>query len=63
MRSGPVILTFLVGTALIALFFIPHHKAQAINAELLVWATVIYGLRADPGARSRFGTRTRGRSA
>jgi hypothetical protein len=39
---GPILLTFVVGATLIALYFIPHHKAQELNSELLLWATIVY---------------------
>jgi hypothetical protein len=42
MRQGPVLVTFAVGGALIALFFIPHHAARSVNAEILEWATIVY---------------------
>jgi hypothetical protein len=41
-RQGPLLVTFAVGAALIALFFIPNYHAQAINAEILEWATIVY---------------------
>ena len=59
MRSGPLILTFLVGTTLIALFFIPHHQAQAVNAKLLEWATVVYAFALILGSISLWSTHAR----
>lgn len=59
MRFGPIVLTFLVGTTLIALFFIPHYKAQAVNAELLEWATVVYAFTLILGSISLWNTHAR----
>lgn len=42
MRFGPLLVTFLVGTLLVAFFFIPHHRAQATQSVLLEWANVVY---------------------
>jgi hypothetical protein len=58
-RSGPLILTFLVGTALIVLFFIPNYKAQTVNAKLLEWATVIYAFALILGSISLWNTHAR----
>jgi hypothetical protein len=58
-RFGPIVLTFLVGTTLIALFFIPHYKAQALNAELLEWATVVYAFALILGSISLWNTHAR----
>jgi hypothetical protein len=58
-RSGPIVLTFLVGATLIALFFIPHHEAQAVNAELLEWATVVYAFALILGSISLWNTHAR----
>jgi len=58
-RSGPLVLTFLVGTTLIALFFIPHHNAQTINAKLLEWATVVYAFALILGSISLWNTHAR----
>jgi hypothetical protein len=41
-RNGPLFLTFAVGAGLIAFSFIPHHKIQALNGELLEWTTIVY---------------------
>ena len=59
MRSGPLVLTFLVGTTLIALFFIPHHNAQTINAKLLEWATAVYAFALILGSISLWNTHAR----
>jgi len=58
-RSGPLVLTFLVGSTLIALFFIPHYKAQAVNAKLLEWATVVYAFALILGSISLWNTHVR----
>jgi hypothetical protein len=58
-RSGPLVLTFLVGSTLIALFFIPHYKAQAVNAKLLEWATVVYAFALILGSISLWNTHAR----
>jgi len=42
MRNGPLVITFLVATALVAMFFIPHHKVQEAQSTLLNWANVVY---------------------
>ncbi len=42
MRQGPYLVTFLVGAALIAIFFIPHYAAQQAQTVLLDWANIVY---------------------
>ena len=42
MRRGPLAVTFLSGAIIAALFFIPHHRAQALNSMLLEWTLVVY---------------------
>jgi len=42
MRQGPLLVTLIVGLALIAIFFIPHFVAQQIQTALLDWANVVY---------------------
>lgn len=59
MYLGPVLVTFAVGAALIALFFIPHHQAQAVNAEILEWATVVYAFALILGSISLWNTHAR----
>ena len=56
MRTGPLVLTFVVGVTLITLFFIPHYKAQAVNAKLLEWATVVYAFALILGSVSLWNT-------
>jgi hypothetical protein len=53
---GPLILTFVVGTALIALYFIPHHVAQEVNGQLLLWATIVYAFALILGSVSLWNT-------
>lgn len=59
MRFGPVVLTFVVGATLIALYFIPHYRAQAINAEILEWATIVYAFALILGSISLLSSHTR----
>ena len=59
MYLGPVLVTFAVGAALIALFFIPHHQAQAVNAEILEWATIVYAFALILGSISLWQTHAR----
>ena len=59
MRLGPLLVTFFVGTALIALYFIPNTHAQAVNAKLLEWATVVYAFALILGSVSLWNTHAR----
>ena len=59
MYLGPLILTFVVGTVLIALNFIPHHSAQELNAQILLWATIVYAFALILGSVSLMGTHWR----
>lgn len=59
MFLGPVLVTFAVGTALIALFFIPHHAAQAVNGQILEWATIVYAFALILGSISLWSTHAR----
>ena len=52
MRRGPLIVTFLSGFAIAALFFIPHYKAQAVNSKLLEWTLVVYAFALILGSMS-----------
>jgi hypothetical protein len=56
---GPVLVTFAVGAALIALFFVPHHQAQTVNAEILEWATIVYAFALILGSISLWNTHAR----
>lgn len=42
MRRGPLLVTFIVGAALIAIFFIPHYAAQQVQTLILEWGSVVY---------------------
>lgn len=42
MRFGPLLVTFITGTLLVAFFFIPHHRAQEAQSVMLDWANVVY---------------------
>jgi hypothetical protein len=59
MYLGPVLVTFAVGAALIVLFFVPHHQAQAVNAEILEWATIVYAFALILGSISLWNTHAR----
>lgn len=59
MRFGPVVLTFAVGATLIALYFIPYYRAQAVNAEILEWATIVYAFALILGSISLWNTHAR----
>ena len=59
MRQGPLLVTFATGTALIALFFIPHHQAQLVNAEILEWATIVYAFALILGSISLWNNHAR----
>ncbi len=59
MRLGPLLITFLSGATIIAVYFIPHHNAQAVNAELLLWATIVYAFALILGSVSLWSTHAR----
>jgi hypothetical protein len=42
MRFGPLVVTFFTGALLIAIFFIPHHRAQETQSLILEWADIVY---------------------
>src|SRR5258705_5739354 len=42
MRFGPLVVTFLTGSLLIAIFFIPQYRAQQTQSIILEWADVVY---------------------
>ncbi len=52
MNVGPLIVTFLTGATLIAIFFIPHHLAQKLQSTLLEWAAVVYAFALILGSMS-----------
>ena len=41
-RRGQLLVTFLSGAIVAALFFIPNYKAQEVNSKLLEWTLVVY---------------------
>ena len=59
MRRGPLLVTFLSGFAIAALFFIPHHKAQAVNSKLLEWTLVVYAFALILGSISLWNSHAR----
>ena len=59
MRRGPLVVTFLSGTIVAALFFIPHYKAQAVNNKLLEWTLVVYAFALILGSLSLWNSHAR----
>lgn len=59
MRQGPLLVTFLSGAAIAALFFIPHHQAQAVNSKLLEWTLVVYAFALILGSMSLWNSHAR----
>jgi len=59
MRRGPLLVTFLSGAAVAALFFIPHYKAQAFNSKLLEWTLVVYAFALILGSMSLWNSHAR----
>jgi hypothetical protein len=59
MRYGPLLVTFVVGTALVAMFFIPHHKVQEGQSVLLDWANVVYAFALILGSLSLWASHQR----
>ena len=59
MRRGPLLVTFLSGAAVAALFFIPHHQAQAVNNKLLEWTLVVYAFALILGSMSLWNSHAR----
>ncbi|MGE5175512.1 MAG: hypothetical protein ACM3JJ_03980 [Hyphomicrobiales bacterium] len=56
MRAGPYVVTFLTGALLIAIFFIPHHRAQEAQSTILEWADVVYAFALVLGTVSLWST-------
>jgi hypothetical protein len=56
---GPLLVTFLTGATLIAIFFIPHHLAQKLQSTLLEWAAVVYAFALILGSMSLWGVHQR----
>jgi hypothetical protein len=59
MRRGPLLVTFLSGAAVAALFFIPRYKAQAFNSKLLEWTLVVYAFALILGSMSLWNSHAR----
>ena len=59
MRNGPLFVTFAVGVALIAFYFIPHHEVQALNGRLLEWTTIVYAFALILGSVSLWNSHAR----
>ena len=56
MRRGPLLVTFLSGAAMAALYFIPNYRAQALNSKLLEWTLVVYAFALILGSLSLWGS-------
>jgi hypothetical protein len=59
MRRGPLLVTFLSGAAVAALFFIPNYNAQAVNNKLLEWTLVVYAFALILGSMSLWNSHAR----
>jgi len=59
MRRGALLVTFLSGFAVAALFFIPNYKAQAFNSKLLEWTLVVYAFALILGSMSLWNSHAR----
>ena len=59
MRRGPLLVTFLTGAAIAALFFIPHYRAQELNSKLLEWTLVVYAFALILGSMSLWNSHAR----
>ena len=59
MRKGPLLVTFLSGFAVAALFFIPNYRAQAVNSKLLEWTLVVYAFALILGSLSLWNSHAR----
>ncbi len=59
MRNGPLVLTFVVGVALIAFYFIPNYHIQRLNAELFEWTTIVYAFALVLGSISLWNSHAR----
>jgi hypothetical protein len=51
-RHAPLLVTFIAGVVMVAVFFIPHHFAQDVNTQFLRWATVVYSFALALGSVS-----------
>ena len=59
MRRGQLLVTFLSGVIVAALFFIPNHKAQEVNSKLLEWTLVVYAFALILGSMSLWNSHAR----
>ena len=59
MRRGPLLVTFVSGFLIAALFFIPHYRAQAVNNKLLEWTLVVYAFALILGSISLWNSHAR----
>ena len=59
MRRGPLLVTFLTGAAVAALYFIPHHTAQTANSKLLEWTLIVYAFALILGSISLWNSHAR----
>ena len=59
MQRGPLLVTFLSGAAIAALFFIPHYQAQAVNSKLIEWTLVVYAFALILGSMSLWNSHAR----
>jgi len=59
MRRGPLLVTFLSGAAVAALFFIPHYKAQFVSNKLLEWTLIVYAFALILGSMSLWNSHAR----
>jgi hypothetical protein len=58
-RRGQLLVTFLVGAAIAALYFIPHYRAQALNSKLLEWTLIVYAFALILGSMSLWNSHTK----
>ncbi|HYQ88879.1 MAG TPA: hypothetical protein VEU09_04530 [Candidatus Binatia bacterium] len=59
MRRGPLLVTFLSGAAMAALYFIPHYQAQAANSKLVQWTLIVYAFALILGSISLWSSHAR----
>ena len=58
-RRGQLLVTFLVGAAIAALYFIPNYRAQALNSKLLEWTLIVYAFALILGSISLWNSHTK----
>jgi hypothetical protein len=51
-RNAPLVVTFLTGFLIVAFFFVPNHRVQEWNTQMLLWATVVYSFALILGSLS-----------